>query len=199
MYFINFTIRRVFFVKKLKTFLYAIVDSGKNGWVMLMFFASMFLIENPWFGKGHFKEVTDGTGMLDMNFMNTPGEILNHLQIIGETGREAYLILLLLDFIIIVSFFLLQSTFIVRLLKKASLNYLFEWLMILPITRAVCDVVENVAMMANTNLFPEVMAPLLTLTTVATITKWISFWGIIATLLSLMLLNLYRVLRKKMA
>jgi len=134
-----------------------------------------------------------------MNFLNTPGEILNHLQIIGETGREAYLILLLLDFIIILSFFLLQSTFIVRLLKKASLNYLFEWLMILPITRAVCDVVENVAMMANTNLFPEVMAPLLTLTTVATITKWISFWGIIATLLSLMLLNLYRVLRKKMA
>src|SRR6056297_900580 len=186
-------------MKKLKMVLNAIVDSGKFSWIMAFFFSSMFLIENKWFGKGHLNAITEGAGMLDMNFFNPPSEIFNYLQIIGQPGREAYLILLLLDFCIIASLFLLQSTFIIRLLRRLSLYESYEWLLVLQIIRAVADIVETVIMIVNTSIYPTVVKPLMMITTTATVVKWISFWAVIGVMLSLLALNLSKMLKEKMA
>jgi len=186
-------------VKKLKKVLNAIVDSGKFSWIMAFFFSSMFLIENKWFGKGHLNAITGNAGMLDMNFFNSPAEIFNYLQLIGEPGREAYLLLLLLDFCVIAALFLLQSTFIIRFLRRLSLYESYEWLLVLPLIRAVADIVETVVMIVNTSIYPTVFKPLMMITSSATVVKWISFWVVIGVMLSLLALNLIKMLRKKLA
>ena len=186
-------------MKQLKRLLNAIVDSGKFSWIMAFFFSSMFLIENKWFGKGHLNAITEGAGMLDMNFFNPPAEIFNYLQIIGEPGREAYLILLLMDFCIIASLFLLQSTFIIRFLRRLSLYESYEWLLVLPLFRAVADIVETVIMIVNTSIYPTVVKPLMIITTTVTVVKWISFWVVIGVMVSLLFLNLVKMMRKKLA
>ena len=80
--------------------------------VSMAFFVSIFLMENSFFGKSFFKKIT-GESMLDMNFINSPAFIHNYLSIIGAAGRELYLRLLSLDYILIISFFFLQATVLV--------------------------------------------------------------------------------------
>ncbi|GAK50916.1 hypothetical protein U14_02158 [Candidatus Moduliflexus flocculans] len=157
--------------------------------IIFFFVVSVCLIENPWFGQAHLKELTGGVGMLDMNFANTVTQTNNYLTMLGQQGRDVYLLLLGLDFLIIASFGLLQISFMLRLLKGLQLDYPLKWCVMFPLARGLFDVIETVSMIANVISFPGQISATLYLAVCATPLKWISLWMTLAALLAFMLAN----------
>ena len=165
--------------------------------IIAFFFASVFLIENRWFGQAHLKELTGGTGMLDMNFANTVAQTINYLTMIGQEGRNAYFLLLVLDFLIIASFGLLQISFMLRLLNGLQRDYPLKWCVIFPLARGIFDVIETASMMVNVINFPEQIPVTLYLAACATPLKWISLWMTVTILIVLLLANIASKIRAK--
>lgn len=100
-------------------------------WVMFGFISSVILIENQWFGQEYLRKITGGVGMIDMNFFNSPGDIFNYLTGIGVAGRNVYLRLLGLDFLLIISFFIFTAVIIYRLINSINLSGNYTWLIFL--------------------------------------------------------------------
>ena len=165
--------------------------------VIIFFFISVVIMENRWFGQSHFKELTGGLDMLDMNFANTVTQTINYLTMIGQQGRDAYLLLLGLDFLIIASFGLLQISFMLRLLKGLQRDYPLKWCIIFPLARGGFDIVETVSMMMNVINFPGQIPVTLYLAACATPLKWISLWITVALLVAFLLANIAQNVRKK--
>lgn len=166
-------------------------------WVFVLFILSIILIENKWFGQAHFKEVSGGLQMIDMNFYNSAETIDQYLTTLGEKGRSAYQLLLYLDFGLIATLFLFLSTKIYRLLDKTGLLQKFNWLLLLPFARSVFDIIETSAMLANTTIFPNDWLPLLYLAEISTPLKWGFLFATVIASLSLMIFNLVNQLKTK--
>ncbi len=165
--------------------------------VIIFFFISIVIMENDWFGQARLKELTGGVGMLDMNFANTVAQTINYLTMIGQQGRDAYLLLLGLDFLIIASFGLLQISFMLRLLNGLQLDYPLKWCVMFPLARGLFDVIETVSMIVNVISFPGQISTMLYLAVCATPLKWVSLWMTIAMLIALMLANAVSKIRAK--
>jgi len=165
--------------------------------IIIFFFASVVLIENRWFGQAHLRELTGGVGMLDMNFANTVAQTINYLTMLGHQGRDAYLVLLGLDFLIIASFGLLQISFMLRLLKGLQLDYPLKWCVIFPLARGMFDVIETVSMIVNVISFPGQIPVTLYLAACATPLKWVSLWMTVAMLVIFLLANAVSKIRAK--
>ena len=96
---------------------------------------------------------------------------------LGESGREAYLLLSVLDFIIIISFALLQIMLIYKLsraLKFSNVNVVI-YLLSLPIARSLFDMVENLAFIHTTITFPAVNQYIIQIACVFKGLKWLVF------------------------
>ena len=165
--------------------------------ILIFFFASVVVIENHWFGQSHFKELTGGLDMLDMNFSNTVAQTINYLTMLGHQGRDAYLVLLGLDFLIIASFGLLQISFMLRLLKGLQCDYPLKWCVMFPLARGLFDVIETVCMIVNVISFPGQISATLYLAACATPLKWVSLWMTVAMLVIFLLANTANKIRAK--
>lgn len=165
--------------------------------ILIFFFGSVVVMENHWFGQSHFKELTGGLDMLDMNFSNTVAQTINYLTMIGQQGRDAYLLLLILDFLIIASFGLLQISFMLRLLKGLQLDYPLKWCVIFPLARGMFDVIETASMIVNVLGFPGQIPVTLYLAACATPLKWMSLWITVVLLVVFLLANAASKIRAK--
>lgn len=165
--------------------------------IIMFFFVSVCLIENRWFGQSHLKELTGGIGMLDMNFANSVTQTINYLTMLGQQGRNAYLVLLVLDFFIIASFGLLQISFMLRLLKGLQLDYPLKWCVIFPLARGLFDVIETVCMIVNVISFPGQISATLYLAACATPLKWMSLWMTVAMLVIFLFANVASKIRRR--
>jgi hypothetical protein len=157
-------------------------------WWAFVFIISTILIENPWFGQEYLRKITGGVGMIDMNLFNSPGDIIHYLTSIGEDGRNAYLRLLGLDFLLIISFFIFTAIIIYRLINCISLSGNYIWLILFPLFRAVFDCLETITMVLNTLLYPNSIAPIIYLASAATSLKWLFFAATAITLIGLLLI-----------
>lgn len=174
-----------------------LAEKKNNRKVSLFFICTIVLMENKWFGQEYFKSITNGLNMIDMSFFNRPSQISSYLATIGGIGREAYLLLLALDFLLVISFFLLQSTMIIRLLKKWESGDKLKWLWLLPFGRGIFDVIENICMICNTLIFPHKFNLCLSLASIATVIKWVFFWITIIVLITLIIVNLVSFVKQK--
>ena len=165
--------------------------------VIIFFVISVVIMENRWFGQSHLKELTGGVGMIDMNFANSVTQIISYLTELGQQGRDAYLVLLGLDFLIIASFGLLQISFMFRLLKGLQLDYPLKWCVIFPLARGLFDVIETVSMAMNVMSFPGQISATLYLAACATPLKWVSLWITVAVLIVLLLANAVSKIRAR--
>lgn len=162
---------------------------------MLVFFISVFIINNQWFGQRHLEHITGGIGMIDMHAFNSVNSMHEHLAAMGAEGRLAYLTLLKLDYIMILALGAFQIISILRLTKGVSEK--LQLFIVFPIARGVLDGVENVLLHAATAMYPAKDILLLKVTSGLIFIKWVAFWLTIAILLSLVILNIYKKIRRR--
>jgi hypothetical protein len=79
------------------------------------------IIDGDVVGIEKLKEITGGIGMLDMELWYSPAKAYGIFESLGAAGREFYVRLLGIDFLMIVSFGLMQSAFTTFLLQKLSI------------------------------------------------------------------------------
>lgn len=158
--------------------------------VYLSFIASMILVKNPVFGEGKFKEITNGIKLIHSNLYNSSADIFNFLSAIGIDGIERYSTILLLDFVVIITFFLFQSTLIFRLLSIVKNKDKYQLLLLIPIAKAIADFIENIALLLIMN-FPK-SSTLLPIVQVSIFVKWIFFVLTILVLVALTFIVIYR-------
>lgn len=177
-------------MKKIIQILNKLSTKKYNKYIMGAFFISSFLIKNDFFGQGHLAEITGGLRMIDMKFFNTSNQIIIYLQSLRQTGRESYLLLLGLDMLLIVSFFLMQGTLAIKLLRGVNAVDEYQWIVFIPLAQSVMDAFENFAMMVNTIIYPAQVSPALTIAKYATPAKWVFMWLNVSILVYLILLNI---------
>lgn len=163
-------------MKRLIDFIKTLTDKKYNKYVNMAFMGTMILMSNGRFGQKYFATITNGLKMIDMNFYNSFSEIESYLMVLGAKGRSSYLLLLNLDLLLVVTFFLLQATLIIKLLNSMKVSEKYQWLIVLPLARSVMDFIENIAMMINTAGFPAKSAPAIAIASFATPVKWILLW-----------------------
>jgi hypothetical protein len=168
-----------------------------NKYIMISFMTTMFLMENNLFGKGYIKKIIPDFKMLDMNYLNTPGEITSYLVNIGELGRDKYLYLLSIDLVLIIVLCVLQSTLIRKLLKGIEKIDKYEWLIVLPFLRSGADFFETLSYMTLTKVFPSAPKILLYTGTIFTTVKWIFMAAIVIVIIGLLGLNIRNLIREK--
>lgn len=168
-----------------------------NKYIMISFMMTMFLMENNLFGKGYIKKIITDFRMLDMNYLNTPREITTYLTFIGEFGRSKYLYLLSIDLILIIVLCVIQSTLIMKFLKRIEKVERYEWLVMLPILRSGADLLETLSYMTLTKVFPSAPKILLYTGTIFTTVKWIFMAAIVIVILGLLVLNLKEFIKEK--
>jgi hypothetical protein len=133
-----------------------------------------------------------------MNFYNSIDGIMQYLTNLGTFGRNGYLTMGWIDLLLVVTFFLLQATLLTRLLKGIDKREQFQWVIILPLFRSVADFFETISLMTAAINFPTPVIVALHIARIATPIKWIFMWMTIAVLLALIVLNLVKLLCKKL-
>lgn len=162
---------------------------------MLLFFVSVFVINNQWFGQSYLEKLTGGIGMIDMNTFNSTAGMYGQLGAMGAEGRLAYLTLLKLDYFLILTLGLFQTISILRLTKSTSEK--LQILIIFPLARGVIDAIENVLLHWAATMYPFKNVLLLRITSALIFLKWIVFWITIAILLGLVVLNIYYKIKRR--
>ena len=122
--------------------------------------------------------VSGGAAILDLNFGNSAAHINHTLTALGEAGRSAYLhVFLPIDTcyaaIYAVFYACTLAFFLRRLPLRRKLGWA-QWVILLPVTAAVCDWWENVAFAFMLSQFPALANPALVASaTVATMAKFV--------------------------
>ena len=123
-------------------------------------------------------QVSGGAAILDLNFGNSAAHINHTLAALGEAGRSAYLYVFLpIDTcyaaIYAVFYACTLAFFLRRLPLRRKLGWA-QWVILLPVTAAVCDWWENVAFAFMLSQFPSLAHPALVASaTVATRAKFV--------------------------
>jgi len=168
-----------------------------NKYIMFSFMGTMFLMENGIFGKGYFKKVKPDFEMIDMNFFNSPEEILYYLINLGKFGRSNYFYLLVIDLILLVVLCVLQSTLIMKLLKGIARREQFQWLVTLPFLRSGADLFETLSYMILVKKFPETSNFALYTGSIFTTIKWVFMAATLLALVILIFINIRNTLRER--
>lgn len=162
--------------------------------VMLLFFVSIFIVNNQWFGQKHLEQVTGGLGMIDMHAFKSANGIHDHLEAMGVEGRLVYLTVLKLDYLLVLTLGVFQIISILRLAKDMSKK--LQMLIVFPITRGIIDGAENLLLHAATAMYPSKNLLMLKVASGLIFLKWVAFWITIAILLSLVTLNIYQKIKR---
>lgn len=133
----------------------------------------LILMEKGPFGAAKLRQLTGGTGMLDMLFGYSVSQVYSMLEIIGNAGQQIYIELLYLDFAFMIFYTLFQSFIITALIKKARLNDYFKILNILPFLRSILDIIENFFILKILFHYPLKMITLVNISSIITISKLI--------------------------
>ena len=127
-----------------------------------------------------------GTVILDFNFGYTSQVAYDALLASGESGRNAYLLLLKFDFIFPISYAVFGFTLLSYLLNKSNVkNNIWYTLTLIPICGMVCDWMENILIILMIKTFPNDFGNIGEISSIFTILK---FLFIILTLLTSLIL-----------
>lgn len=174
--------------------------SGKYSfpWLFLCLVASVFLLQNPWFGQEHLKNLTGGYNMIDMQFYNSPEEIRHYLDALQQEGRSAYRLLLGFDFFFILSLMGVVEVLLYKLSTRSGLKRTFTLVRWLPLGGACFDLLETSSMLVNSSIYPGNFTPSIYMSTFSTPLKWGFMAATLVSVTILLLLNLpHRIQNRK--
>ncbi|MDP4152232.1 MAG: hypothetical protein Q8865_02165 [Bacillota bacterium] len=154
-------------------------------------------MESSFMGSAKLRELSGGTGMIDMRFCYSPKTAYTMLTNMGAPGRAFYAKLLCLDFVFSVFFMFANSTLITLLLRHIKADSRFLLLNILPVLRSIFDIFENCFLFIMIFLYPRKLTAISIISTIFTSVKW-SIYGIaLAVTLALTAILIYKKSVKK--
>lgn len=121
----------------------------------------------------HFKALSNGARTLDMSFHYSSAEVFKLFDTLGIQGRLLYIRLLLIDFIFIASFALVQNFILKFVMGKALLKTGWRRLLAISYLRGLSDIIENISILILINSFPLEMPGLVELSSFFTALKFI--------------------------
>ncbi len=101
----------------------------------------------------HFKALSSGARTLDMSF-HSSAEVFKLFDTLGIQGRLLYIRLLLIDFIFIASFALVQNFILKFVMGRALLKTGWRRMLAISYLRGLLDVIENISLLILINSFP---------------------------------------------
>jgi len=164
---------------------------------ILLFLVVGGLMESKLIGSARLKEISGGTGMIDMQFYYSPDTAYGMLNSMGMYGRSFYSKLLGLDIIFSLAFMFAGSSLITFLLENLKINHLWFKLNTLPLFRSLFDVLENCFLWILILNYPQKNRVVATIAAVMTTTKWLVYTVLLMTLLMLVILSVYRKLKPR--
>lgn len=139
--------------------------------ILVLFILIAIPMEKGPIGQSALRELSGGTGMLDMEFGYNRPQVYNMLEVIGQTGRQLHINLLGLDFVFAIVFMLFQSLMLSSLLKRAGVNENLRMLNLLPFVRSALDITENCLLLAIIFNYPLQMPVIVAVASFFTVSK----------------------------
>lgn len=121
-----------------------------NALAILTFLLTLFMMRRYEFGSHN-----NGLEKLDMRFGYSAGDVNQLLTDLGREGRAIYIKILIVDFIFIGSFLIIQNNLLKYVMGKAMLNSRWHYFLSISYMRAFFDFVENVLIILLINNFPN--------------------------------------------
>ena len=126
-----------------------------------------------------------------------PENVYRWLDGIGSSGRQAYLMNLLLDFLFILVFMVLLSLIIAYLVEKSGLGKQLGLVIILPVLRGILDIVENCFMLKILSDYPNKLPAIVSISSMVTVSKFIVLDVIIVVLIGLLVFFAWKTLYRR--
>lgn len=145
----------------------------------------LVLMDRGPFGSGKLRELSGGTGMLEMQFGYSEVRAYAILEKLGSVGRQLYVKLLGLDFLFILVYAGFQSLLITALMKKANWNARLAKLNLLPLLGSALDIAENCLLLFLILSFPIQHASVVRISSAVTAVKLAIYYGCMAVILIL--------------
>lgn len=166
-------------------------DKAKILTVILVFTVSLLAIQ---LNENDFRFFSDGASTLDMRIHYSPIDVYQLFDALGDPGKLIYIRMLLIDFVFIASFVMLQNMILKYIMGQDLLKTGFRRLTILSYLRGFSDIIENISLLILLKNFPSVMPQLVTFSSFITMLKFLflALW-----LISIPLLVIIRMKNNK--
>lgn len=125
--------------------------------VILVFAACLILMR---YYDPQFQSLSHGAGTLDMRFHYGAAEAYRLLDTLGASGRLLYIRILLIDFVFIMSFALVQNFILKSVMGEALLKTKWKWALGISYLRGIMDLLENASLQILICRFPSVLSTL---------------------------------------
>lgn len=127
--------------------------------VIITFFATLFIMR---VFEPHFQALSNQTKTLDMRFNYNSIEAYNLLDTLGTQGRHTYINILLIDFIFIASFALLQNFILKYIMGEKLLGTKLRRLLLISYLRGASDIIEDIFILIIIKRYPLRISSLVT-------------------------------------
>jgi len=173
---------------------YDMIKSATIKKVLLLCMSSFFLataIITKFFGLIELAS----SATMDSEMFYTSQTFYLNLKQLGETGRNSYLLLHLIDYLFITQFYLLLCFSIILLLKIEKFKKVI-FLAFVPFGAALFDLLENLAIDYSIIIYPNKFSLIGNLSGYFTYAKFIFIYFAFTVILLLLIINLYIYIRK---
>lgn len=159
--------------------------------VTIIFFACLLVMRGY---DPNFQALSNGAGTLDMRFHYSSIEAYKLFDTLSAHGRLLYIRILLIDFVFITSFALVQNLILKSIMGKALLKTGWRCALAISYLRGLSDVIENISLLIMINRFPSELPRLVAFSSFFTTLKFI-FLGL--WLVSIPILIVVRIMKRK--
>lgn len=155
-----------------------------------------FFINGKLIGLGKLKEITNGVGILDMEFGYSVDKAYGILDALGSQGRAFYLRMIPMDFVFPLSYMLFYLAAISYLLRLSNLQgRLLNYALVIPVLTAAFDFIENTAIIRLLRHYPVRLINTAKIANVLTMTKIVFIYMSMGTIALLLIATLFIKLR----
>lgn len=138
--------------------------------VILVFILTLLIMRG---NESEFLIYSEGADMLDMRFGYEAKDVYEMFQRLEMEGRFLYIRLLLIDFLFIVSFALIQNYLLKRIMGRCMLNTKWRFMLSLSYLRGLFDIIENILILVLLISFPSRFPRLVTVCSFVTSLKFV--------------------------
>lgn len=139
--------------------------------IVILAFAVCLLLMRAY--EPHFLALSDGVATLDMRFHYNSVEAYKLFDTLGIQGRLLYITILLIDFIFIASFALVQNFILKFVMGKVLLETRWRRMLAISYLRGISDAIENISLLILINKFPLKIPELVAFSSFFTTLKFI--------------------------
>lgn len=137
---------------------------------ILLFVVSLLIMR---IYEPQFRALSSGAGTLDMRFHYNTAETYKLLDTLSVEGRLLYIRILLIDFVFIVSFALVQNFILKFIMGKILLKTGLRKLLAISYLRGLSDIIEDISLLILIKEFPSKIPGLITFSSFFTTLKFI--------------------------